>query len=111
MLNHFKNEREVLIALREGKISSERSGGYWSDAEKDELRRYFMDGDGISQIAVALQRSENAIVQQLMSMGLLIPTGTSGTRSGRERKCRCPQCRKWDCPYYSGGVCCYAGKL
>ena len=108
MLNHFENEREVLIALREGRIASERSGEYWTDAEKDELIRLFQDGDGISQIAMNLQRSENAIVQQLMVLGVMIPTGTSRTRSSRERKCHCPQCKKWECPYYQGGICCHA---
>lgn len=111
MLNRFEHEREILKSLREGKIPSERSREYWSNEEKDELRRCFMDGDGISQIAIALQRSENAIVQQLISTGLLIPTGTAGSRSGKDRKCRCPRCKESGCTCNEGGVCRYAGEL
>lgn len=110
MLQHVENEREILISLREGKALSERSREYWRDEEKDELRRCFMDGDGISQISISLQRSENAIMQQLMSMGLLIPAGTSGSRQSRERKCHCPRCDEFGCSYNRGG-CCYAGEL
>ena len=44
MSKDFNNQRDLLIAIREGKIPSERSGEYWSDAEKGELRRLFMEG-------------------------------------------------------------------
>ena len=111
MLNHLENERDFLKALREGTIPSERSREYWTDEEKEELRQYFMDGEGISQIAIALQRSENAIVQQLIALKWFIPTGTAGSRSGRDRKCHCPLCKGNRCPYYDGGICRYAGEL
>lgn len=111
MLNHFENEREILKALREGKIPSERSREYWTAEEKEELHQYYMDGEGISQIAIALQRSENAIVQQLIASRWFPPVGAAGSRSGRDRKCRCPQCKENGCPYYIGGGCRYVGEL
>lgn len=62
-MNEISNEKELLIALRNGVISSERSGEYWSKEEKETLNRLFWDGDGISDIALSLQRSENAVIQ------------------------------------------------
>ena len=107
MLNHLENERDFLKALREGTSPSERSREYWTDEEKEELRQYFMDDEGISQIAIALQRSENAIVQQLIALKWFIPTGTAGSRSGRDHKCRCPRWKENGCPFHIGGGCRY----
>lgn len=106
MSEKFDNSRELLIAIREGKIPSERSGEYWSDAEKDELRRLSMAGDGISQIALMLQRSENAVFQQLAVQGLLALQGKPRERGKNEPKCRCPECNGKNCPYYREGYCC-----
>ena len=106
MSEKFDNSRELLIAIREGRVPSERSGEYWSDAEKDELRRLFMEGDGISQIALMLQRSENAVFQQLAVQGLLTPPGSSRGPKKNEPKCRCPECNGKNCPYYREGYCC-----
>ena len=105
MSKDFNNQRDLLIAIREGKIPSERSGEYWSDAEKGELRRLFMEGVGISQIALILQRSENAVVQQLIVLSLLTPPGSSRGLKKNEPKCRCPECDGKNCPYYREGYC------
>ena len=49
MTENFDNTRELLKAIREGKIPSERSREYWSDNERNDLTRlYLVDGVGIS---------------------------------------------------------------
>lgn len=106
MSENINNTRELLMAIREGRVPSERSGEYWSDDERDTLRRLYMDGTGISQIALYLQRSENAVVQQLIVQNLLTPPGNSRGRRKTESRCRCPKVK--DCPYYFDGNCsCY----
>lgn len=111
MTENFDNTRELLKAIREGKIPSERSREYWSDNERNDLTRlYLVDGVGISQISLYLQRSESAIVQQLAAMGLLTPPGNERPKTASTAKCRCPKCKTLDCPYYREG-CCSAGNV
>ena len=92
-------QSELLISIRTGELSSERSKEYWSDAERDELRRLYWEGTGISEIALLLQRSENAIIQQLISMFLLTPPGKQRKRSPKHFKCQCPRCLETGCAY------------
>ena len=107
-MNEINNERKLLIALREGAIPSERSGEYWSKEEKENLQRMFWNGDGISDIALSLQRSENAIIQQLIILKMLTPPGAARERNCRGEK-KCPRSNT-KCPNNCGGYC-YAGDL
>ena len=107
-MNEINNERKLLIALRNGAIPSERSGEYWSKEEKEKMKRMFWNGDGISDIALSLQRSENAIIQQLIVQKMLTPPGAARGRSCMGRN-KCPRCNT-SCSNYRGGYC-NAGKL
>ena len=111
MTENFDNTRELLKAIRRGKIPSERSREYWSEDERKELVQLYVEvGVGISQISLCLQRSESAIVQQLAAMGLLTPPGNERPKTASTAKCRCPKCKTLDCPYYREG-CCSAGNV
>ena len=111
MTENFDNSRELLIAIRRGKIPSERSREYWNEDERKELVQLYSEvGVGISQISLYLQRSESAIVQQLAAMGLLTPPGNERPKTASAAKCRCPKCKTLDCPYYREG-CCSAGNV
>lgn len=98
-------ERELLKALRNGQLPSERSKEYWSEEEREEVKRRFLAGEGISQIAIALQRSENAVIQQLIAMGLLTPPGKHRNRKPKNLRCQCPSARENGCKYYERGKC------
>lgn len=95
------NQSELLVSIRAGELPSERSKEYWSDAEREELRRLFWAGKGISEISLLLQRSENAIIQQLVAMNLLTPPGKHRQRAPRAPKCQCPRCLEKGCIYYN----------
>lgn len=107
MLERINNTQELLIALRNGEIPSERSGEYWEEDEKSKLKRMFWNGAGISEMAVDLQRSENAVIQQLLLMRVLTPP--KNMRQGGEHRKRCPRNHS-ECPCYNGGYC-NAGEL
>ena len=96
-MNEINNERKLLIALRNG-----------SKEEKETLNRLFWNGDGISDIALSLQRSENAVIQQLIVQKMLTPPGAARGRSRMGRN-KCPRCNT-SCSNYRGGYC-DAGKL
>lgn len=61
------NLQQSLRELRSHRKLPEREGEYWSDEEREDLSRKFNEGAGISEIAVALHRSEPAIMQQIES--------------------------------------------
>lgn len=101
-------QTELLMALRNGQLPAERSKEYWSESERTELKRRYLAGDGISEIALNLQRSENAVIQQLIAMGLLTPPGKQRRRNPKGQRCQCPHGAERNCPYYNkeGGTCC-----
>lgn len=65
------NQNELLVALRNGEVLPERSTAYWTPEERAELERLYNEGKGISEMSLLLQRSEGAIFQQLVAMGLM----------------------------------------
>lgn len=75
----------------------EREGDYWSEDEKEQLKEMFFDGIGITEIAIRLQRTEPAVIQQIEKMDLY------GRKSHpiRARKCslssKAPACLCDDC--------------
>ena len=96
-----ENQQTLLAALRRGDLSSERSKEYWEEQEDHDLKRDFKDGKGISEIALRLQRSENAVVQRLISMRMLTPPSQRRYRSKQKKKCSCPRRVENACPKYS----------
>lgn len=95
------SQNDMLAALRRGDITSERSKEYWSEEEREYIKKRYLAGVGISQIALELQRSENAVVQQLIAMKLLTPPGNHRQRSPKAQRCLCPRCRESECPYFN----------
>ena len=75
MTNEIKTQQELLLAIRNGEMHPERSTAYWTPEERAELQRLYRDGQGISEIALLLQRSESAVFQQLLAMGMLAGRG------------------------------------
>jgi len=94
-------QRTLLSALRNGDLSSERSREYWGEQEDRELEQEFRDGAGISELCLKLQRSENAVIQRLGSMGLLTPPSKKHRHKHTKPKCPCPRCLENKCPKYN----------
>ena len=84
--------QQLTKAIREGQVIPERSREYWGDDEQEKMTSLYNSGVGISQISLELQRSEMAVVQQLMTAGLLTSPGASRTRKGTAPKCLCEKC-------------------
>ena len=105
--NTQNGQQELLMALRSGELPSERSKEYWSDREREQLRHLYESGVGISEIALLLQRSENAVIQQLITMKLLVPDCNKRARKKKRNKCKCPLCLEHNCPYFGkkDGLC------
>ncbi len=80
---------EVVKCIRNRTVRLEREGGYWEDDEKDQLVRMFHNGVGITEMAMALQRTEPAIIQQVEKMDLY---QRKASPSRRKNQAKAPQC-------------------
>ena len=67
----FTNEfTESVMNMRKRTVRLDREGDYWTDEEKEQLVKLFREGEGITAIAIKLQRSEPAIMQQIEKIDL-----------------------------------------
>lgn len=60
---------ETIIGMRTGVIKPEHENCYWSDFDNSLLITNYNNGAGISELAVLLNRSEQAIYQRLRALG------------------------------------------
>ena len=63
-------ERALIRRQRNGMIRFDHEGEFWRDEEKRMVRMMFDEGYGISEIAIAVGRSEPAVMQQIEKMDL-----------------------------------------
>ena len=85
--------REKLIAFRQG-YSPSQHRDYWTKEERRQLEDMYYDGFGISEMALAFNRSECAIYNQLEVMGLF---KKSCRKRRKSTKCKCSKCNCEDC--------------
>lgn len=67
------NEREyseTVKSMRNRTKRLEREGDYWTQEEREKLVRMFGNGEGITDIAIQLQRTEPAVFQQIEKLDL-----------------------------------------
>lgn len=104
---NIEEQRMLLAAIRNGELPSERTTVNWTDDERAELEKSYKEGVGISELSLRLQRSETAIYQQLIVLGLTATSGSRGPRKPKPSKCECPRCLEMQCHYYDAkrGIC------
>ncbi len=61
---------EAVTSMRNRTVRMDREGDYWTEEEKEQLVKLFREGEGITAIAIKLQRTEPAIMQQIEKMDL-----------------------------------------
>lgn len=94
---------ETVRNMRRRTTRMERAGGYWSPEEKQLLEHLFFAGVGITEIAVRLQRTEPAVIQQIEKQDLYQRSQFRQRRRSHREHCDClcgrcgldPAC----CPY------------
>lgn len=88
----FRNEyTESVKNMRNRTVRLDRHGDYWTAEEKETLIQKFNEGEGITAMALALQRTESAVIQQIEALDLF----------GRKKKipspkqpcCLCANCK------------------
>lgn len=98
-------KRERLKALRSGLITAKHSKDFWTADDRKYAYRKYLSGEGISEIALDLQRDEGAIVQQLTAMKLMTPPGKHRKHKPKPPRCQCPCAMERKCKYYERGEC------
>ena len=88
--------KDKTIQMRNGEIKMLRDGEYWTESDREILRREYANGTSVNEIAILLQRSEGAIYQQVERLGLC----TRNLFSARKRdgqtevlSCLCKNCK------------------
>lgn len=98
----FNNETERrarIQAMRQRTNPPAREGVIWTDDEKKHLEDMYNDGIDISEMALDLERSEEAITQRLNKLG--IPIKNRRSSGCRQRGCLCGQCElRTVCSHY-----------
>lgn len=113
MMNQEKY-REAVRNMRHSPASLERRGECWSEEDKGKLSEMFFDNVGITEMAVILQRSETAIMQQIEKQDLygrrLYPARQKNC--SEQPKCLCDNCMADPalCPLRSGCRCSREGE-
>ena len=89
--------KQLLQMYRNGKMIPEHYGDYWSEDDRQRLKSMFEEGEGISEIALRLERSESSVFQQLVSMDMFADSKISRTRKRSPSGCKCEICSIQDC--------------
>lgn len=86
---------EGVISMRNRTVRLDREGDYWTEEEKEQLVKLFHEGEGITAIAIRLQRTEPAIMQQIEKMDLYRRKETPVRRKSTPKPptCLCDNCR------------------
>ena len=61
----YEITQETTIAMRTGELTLSREGEYWTEEERTCLILWYEQGMGYTEMAIRLQRSENASAQQI----------------------------------------------
>ncbi len=85
---------EIIAEIRTGKAKMEREGNTWTDDEKNKLLMKYFAGIDITTIAYEHQRTENAIMQQLIANNAVKNNTKPRSTYHSKKGCQCYRCSK-----------------
>lgn len=94
------NFTQTVRNMRRRTTKLEREGDYWSPQEIDQLKTSFHEGVGITEMAIRLQRTEPAVIQQIEKLDLYRRKDNPRRRKKPHQDCRisCSACPVDPCP-------------
>lgn len=86
--------------MRRRTTKLERAGDYWSQQEVDQLKMFFSEGVGITGMAIHLQPTEPAVIQQIEKLDLCQRKNIPHCRrkACHNRRISCSTCPVAPCP-------------
>ena len=87
-------KKQCVINMRNRTVRLDREGDYWTEEEKEQLIAMFNQGMGITEISIALQRTEPAIIQMIEKLDLYNRKGNQQRRRSLPKGpvCLCDAC-------------------
>ncbi len=87
-------DKDSVISMRNRTVRLDREGDYWTDDEREQLKKSFYEGVGITQMSQKFQRTEPAIIQQIEKLNLYKRKEAPSRRktSHKEPACLCSFC-------------------
>lgn len=88
--------KDKTIQMRNGEIKMLRDGEYWTEPDRELLRQEYRNGTSVNEIAIAPQRSESAIYQQIERLGLCTRNPFSARKKSKQSEahsCLCKSCK------------------
>lgn len=88
----FRNSYEESVKnMRNRTVRLDREGDYWTAEEKEALVQKFNEGEGITAMALDLQRTESAVIQQIEALNLFGRKKKNATP--KQPCCLCSTCK------------------
>lgn len=86
---------ETVKSMRNRTTRLDHEGDYWTQEEREKLARLFDSGEGITDIAIQLQRTEPAVFQQIEKLDLYQRKENPSRRRNDSppSSCLCDRCR------------------
>lgn len=88
---NLNESTESVINMRNRTVRLDREGDYWTDEEREKLVQKFREGKGITAMALELQRTESAIIQQIEALDLFGRKKKASTP--KQPCCLCSNCK------------------
>ena len=82
---------ESVKNMRNRTVRLDRQGDYWTAEERESLAQKFHEGVGITAMALELQRTESAVIQQIEAMDLF--GRKKKNSSPKQPRCLCSSCQ------------------
>ena len=95
--------KQIVKSLRSRTQRMEREGDYWTEEERENLKRMFSEGYGITEMAVYFQRTEPAITQQIEKQDLYErKLYAKRKKNSKGCSCSCKECKldTKECPHH-----------
>lgn len=92
---NVEEKQNLTIAMRNGEVKMPREREYWTEEERSRVRILFSIGIPVNEIAIELERSENAVYQQILQMDLYTRSPEKTRKRRRkpmEPVCLCSVC-------------------
>ncbi len=84
---------DIISDILTGKAKMEREGDTWTDEEKNELLLQYFAGIDITIIAYDHQRTETAIIQQLITNNAINNYSKPRKPYRTRKRCQCSYCK------------------
>ena len=93
-----KINKSIVAAMRTGEMKMLNEGQAWSEDEKTKLITEYFKGMDITTMAYIHQRTESAIMQQLIINNAVKNSTKNRQQYHKKNECQCYRCKQRDTP-------------